>query len=58
MKAKSCMCCPWGILARMDSEQLSVENVAALVWSSSSHSVFLLEGCAPEEKGQGMLKAV
>lgn len=37
-KAKSCMCYPWGILARMNSEQISVESIAVLVWSGFSPS--------------------
>lgn len=37
-KAKSCMCYPWGILARMISEQVSVESIAVLVWSGFSDS--------------------
>lgn len=38
VKAKSSMCCPLGILARMDSEQISVESKPFLVWSDFSPS--------------------
>lgn len=38
VKAKSSMCCPLGILARMDSEQMSVESKPFLVWSDFSPS--------------------
>lgn len=37
VKAKSCRCCPWGILAGMDYEE-SVESKAVLVWSGFSPS--------------------
>lgn len=59
VKNKTCMCCPWGVLARMDSEQISVDSCPGVAWLFSlfSCNMFLLEGCTPDEKGQGMLRA-
>lgn len=59
VKTKTCMCCPWGVLARMDSEQISVDSCSGVEWLFSlfTCNMFLLEGCTPDEKGQGMLRA-